>query len=367
MTDPLETDRAPPPPRPRRSWTGLMLRLTVAAALVAVGSMIVFAKKKPEVLPPVREKIAAVRVIVVDDRPASTVLELPARVEPSFDGRLAAEKGGRVEELAVDRGARVRKGQPLAAVDARAWEARLRQAEVEQREAARDLARWEELRKTGAVAGRDYDAVRARSDRADAALDEIRIQTAQCRVFAPVDGLVADRMAEVGEYIMEGAPLFRLIDIDTVKLLVDVPEQDLASVTVGGALPFSVDSLPDLAFTGRVSFVAPTAGEADNTFRVEAQCGNPGHRIKGGMLARVRLARPAGPGVRAIPLSAVVPRRGDYLVFVVVDDRAAARTVTLETMSGDRAFVSSGVEPGDRLVVEGHRTLSEGLRVKVVE
>lgn len=355
-------------PRSVAGRAGRVLTVAVLIAFSAVVLMIVFARKpKPkDVTVPEREH--PVRVVTVSAEPPRDVLELPARLEPIYDAVLAAEKAGRIEEILVNRGDRVAAGDVLARVDARAWEARLQQAMVERDIAARELARWTELKAAGAVSASDFDAVRARFERAEAAVADAGVQLAQCTVRAPVSGVITERYAEPGEFANEGMALLRLTDLSIIKVVADVPEREIGACAVGDEIAFTLDAYPGEIFTARLTFVSPSARRETLTFRVEATAPNPDGRLRGGLIARLRWPRRAANGWVAIPLPAVIPRRGEHIVFVAdANGRAVRRLVTLEYIAGDRAVVSAGLTPGERLIVEGHRTLNDGARLLVLD
>jgi len=369
MSDTPEVSDAPetsaPPPARRRA--GTVLTIAVIVAFSAVVLMIAFLKKPAEKDLTVPEREHPVRVAVVSPEPARDPLEIPARIEPRYDAVLAAEKPGRIEEITVERGDRVAAGAVLVRLDARAWEARRRQAEVERDIAARELARWTELKAVGAVSGSDFDAVRARAERAEAALADAAAMAAQCVVRAPAAGIVSDRLAEPGEYANEGMALLRLTDLSTIKVVADVPEREISARAPGDELEFTVDRYAGEVFRARIVFVSPTARRETLTFRIEARAPNPDERLQGGMIARLRWPRRAVAGWLAVPLPAVIPRRGEHIVFVAGDDgRAVRREVTLEYVAGDRAVISAGLAPGERLIVDGQRALADGAKVLVL-
>lgn len=347
----------------RRHRAGAILWTIVI--LLAVGTVAV----ERFVPRPKEKKVEAPRQPVpVRTQPAradgfADVLELPGRIEPRVAATLAAEKPARIVGVTVDRGDRVTAGQVLVRLDRDAWEARLRQAEVEQRESARDLARVGDLQKTGAVSQSDLDAAVARRDRAAAALADAKAQVRQCEVVSPIDGEVTDRFVETGEHAAEGGPVIRVVDIATVKIVFDLPERAVADLAVGRPVTFSVDGLGRGAWTAAVTFVSSEADARSNTYRVEGRLPNPGRILRAGMLARVRIERPVAPGHVAVPLAAVIPRRGEHVVFVAKDGHAVRRIVTLDRITGTMAVVSAGIAAGEDVIVDGHRGLSDGVAI----
>lgn len=376
MSDLHSEDGAPVPPvaEPpvsaswwRRHRAGVILWGLVVVVAAAIAGAIALAPPPPPPPPEASRKPVPVHTMVARADGFTDVLELPGRIEPRIAATLAAEKPGRIVAVEADRGDRVKAGQVLVRLDRDAWEARLRQAEIEQREARRDLSRIEDLRKTGAVSQSDYDAAEARRDRTDASLADARAQVRQCEVVSPIDGEVTDRLVEAGEHATEGRAVIRVVDISSVKVVFDLPERAVGDIAAGRAVALAVGGAGGGAWTAVVSFVSAEADPHSNTFRVEARLPNPDGALRAGMIARVRVERPVPPGYVAIPLAAVVPRRGEHVVFVAAGNRAIRRVVTLDRIAGGQAVLSAGVAAGEAVVVDGHRGLMDGIEVEVVD
>lgn len=305
----------------------------------------------------------AVRTIAIESRKVEDVLRLPARIEPLQEANLGAERAGRVVEILADKGQTVAAGQPLLRVDGRLWDATRRRAAIEARDAARDLKRWKELEKTGAVSASDYESVQRRKEAADIALDEAETMLAQCETRAPFAGTVVDRLVEVGDYANEGQAVLRLIRLDRVKVAFDVPEQAIAELRPGQTKAFTLAALPGREFAGETTFVSSQADRASNSFAAELEVDNADGALKAGMIAEVALVRPEREGATVVPLAAVIPRKGEHYVYAAVDGRAVRKRVRIAALTGHEAVLESGVEPGDRIVVEGHRGLQDGMKI----
>lgn len=357
----------PPPSSPprRRGLVGILLWAAVGLTLAAVFAVAILVPKPAEKKVEKVQKSVPVHTVSARADGFTDILELPGKVEPRVAATLAAEKPGRIMSVEVDRGDRVRAGQVVVKLDGEAWEARLRQAEVEQRDAAREFARVEDLKKTGAVSQSGLDAAEARRDRAAAALADARVQVRQCQVVSPVDGEVTDRFVEAGEHAAEGGPVIRVVDISTVKVVFDLPERVVSELKTGRPVTFTVDGLGAASRTADVSFVSAEADPRSNTYRVEARLPNPGGVLRAGMIARVRVERPVAPGHVAVPLAAIIPRRGEHIVFVAAGGRAIRRTVTLDRIAGGMAVLSAGVAAGEQVISDGHRGLIDGVAIEV--
>jgi membrane fusion protein (multidrug efflux system) len=270
-----------------------------------------------------------------------------------------------VVELLADKGDTVAAGQVLLRLDRRLPEANVRRARIEVRDAERDLKRWQELAKSGAVSTSESEAVQRRQEAAAIALDEAEVMLSQCEVKAPFAGEIVERSAEEGDYANEGQAVFRVIRRDRVKVAFDVPEQDVASLQTGQEKTFTLAALPGRTFTGAVTFVSSQAARESNSFAAELAAENADGALKAGMIAQVALTRPERAGAIVVPLAAVVPRKGEYYVFAVENGRAVRKRVLIAALFGHEAVLEAGLAAGDRIVVEGHRGLQDGMTVAV--
>jgi membrane fusion protein, multidrug efflux system len=349
----------------KRGGAGAILWSVAALIVLGVAALIVLlALRPPEESEDTAELPVPVRIRVLEPRAVHDRIELPGRVEAWVDAVLAAEQPGRVTAIEADKGDRVAAGTVLARLDDRMWAAALRRAEATLREAERDCTRLEALSRTGAVADQDLDAVRLRRDLAAVTRDEAEIGLSRCTIRAPIDGRIDDRRIEEGEFAREGQAVFRLIATARVKLVFDMPERDILSVAPGRVVQAVFDPLPGQSVTGTVCFVAAAADPHSNTFRVEAEVDNGDGTLRPGMLARVSLPGRARDAF-VVPLEAVVPHRGDHVVFLAQDDRAVRRVVLLDRLLTSEAVIADGVRAGERLIVDGHRGLTDGAAIRV--
>lgn len=344
----------------RPSRVGTIL-LWGAVALIVTGMVcLVLVQPQKSSLPPPAEKPVVTRALTLSARSVTDLVVLTGRIEPLREATLAVEQEGVIAERAVDKGDRVTAGQLLLRSDPRLWQTAVAQAAIAQTDAERDLRRWQELRRTGAVSDSDYDAVTSRYASAEVVLDEARVRLLQCDVRAPFGGVIDARWVERGEFAARGREAFRLVDVAQVKLRFAVPERDVRYVRTGVPVEFTVAADPSATHTGRVTFIATVASQQSNTFDVELTADNPGGRLRPGMLADVRLVRRVIETGTVVPLAAVVPRKGEHVVYVEQDGRAVRRVVQMVVIMGDEAVLSSGVAIGDRVIVEGQRTLQDG-------
>ena len=350
---------------PKRIRGTTLILCGVLAAMVIFVAVLVVWKKPPEEAAEVAEKAVAVRVREVTPRRTVDSVVLPGRLEPFEDVVLSVEKSGRIVELNADKGDAVEAGEVLLRVDSRVWEAQARLAKITARETQREFTRWEALLSSGATSASDFDAVRRARDLAAEQLAQAEVHVSQCAVRSPISGVVDARHTDMGEYANEGDPAFRVLAVDRLKLVVDVPEREIAVVAPGDLMGFTASVRPDRVFTGEVGFVSAMGSPGSNAFRVELAVDNADSLLRAGMIARVSLVRRWRDDVIALPLEAVIPKRGEHMVFLAHEGRAVRRVVRVERALGDLVLVSSGVSTGDTVIVEGQRSLRDGTLLEV--
>ncbi len=343
---------------------GLLALIGLLVLLIIVLKAI---KPAAEVLPETGEAAVPVSTLEVKLTSVADVVYLPALIEANVDATLAAEKAGRIVEIMADRGERVEKGHLLLQIDDRIWQANLKQANIAAKDAAKNFERFKKLQADGAVAESEFDRTETAYVQADAMATEAMINIEQCRVVSPIDGIVNDRFVETGEYVQPGTPVFQVVDKATVKVVVQIPEKDIFSIKVGDGVRFKVQPLQGRQFEGKVAFVASQADGRNNAFRTEIRVDNADGALRPGMIAEIEFHRGLNENMVSLPMSAVLPSKGDHIVYLAANGQAVRRRVQIETITRERALIFHGLEEGDLVIVEGNRTLNDGQRVQIVE
>lgn len=358
----------------RKSVFGLALAASVAAGPLACeggGSSAGDARASA----PDREftRVVNVEVQPVDRTSFREEIRLTGTVEAWQDVELSAEESGRIEELLVEKGARVSRGDPIVRID----DAILR-AQVEQARARASLARelwerrqrlWEEERVGTEQA---YLEARYNAEEAAANLRNLEERLANTVVRAPFDGILEDRMVEVGEMVSPGMPVVRVVQIDTVKVTAGVPERFANDVEPGSQVRVGFDVLPDEIFEGEITYVGSTINPGNRTFPVEFTVENPDRLIKPEMIADLSVLRRVRDDAVVVAQPALVRTEDGFRAFVVVEDDegrevAEARDVEVGPAQRDRVVVEDGLSAGERLVVVGQQQVADGDRVRVVD
>lgn len=209
-------------------------------------------------------------------------------------------------------------------------------------------------------------SAKAQLAQARAGLASAQQQVENTRIFSPMDGIIAQRSAEVGQLAGPTSSLLTVVALDTVYFEAQVPETEIAQVKVGMPVAVAVDAFPGKAFSGRVAKLYPTGNSSSRTFVVRVEVSNIARSLRPSMFARGSVVQEKRRGIVVAKDALVKNDEGDFALFVVKDGVAQQRKVTLGVTTAETAEIREGVELGDQIVVTGQTSLSDGKKVRVV-
>jgi len=352
----------------------LLLAAGLALALVvwlASGQPVVrqFFAGAPAAIPPPaaapaesRERaLPRVRVAVSEARPIAREIVVYGRTEPEREVVLRAETNGRVEEVVAEKGARVAPGDVVLRLDRREREAMVAQAEalVAQRELEYRAA--SRLGERGFQAETNVAGAAAALSAARAELRAREVVLANTTVEAPFEGVLADRMVEVGDYVDDGDALGHLIQVEPFLATGEIVETDRRRIELG--MPVDVELADGQRHQGRISYIDSVAEEATRTFRIEATIANARGRIPAGMSATLRL-RFAETMAHRVSASLLTLSEDHRLGVMTVDGDDVVRFVPVDLVRADAEAVwLAGLPERCRLIVVGQGFVHAGERV----
>jgi multidrug efflux system membrane fusion protein len=320
---------------------------------------------------PTAEPVApTVRVAVAQSAPITTAIRATGRLLDAESRELGFPVGGRLLQVGVREGERVRRGQVLARLDAEPFDAQSAQADAALSKARRDQARAAALFGQGAVPQAPMDDAGTGLAVAEAGVRLARFQRTHTVLVAPDDGVVLRRLSDPGEVTGPGQPVLSLSTGRRGRVVrAALVDRDVVRVTRGLAAEVRLDALPGTVFTGVVDTLAAVPQPLTGLFEIEIALPNdaPGLPMQRGLVARVSLTPSArGEGVR-VPLAALVTADADRGALFVLDaeDRPERRAVRLDALEDDAVWLVEGVRAGERFVVAGLERVVEGQRVSV--
>ena len=297
---------------------------------------------------------------------------------------LSAELPGTVRQILFENGASVKAGDVLVRLDTSIEAAQLEAASADAALAAQNLERIQRLHEGGSVPQQELDAAKARDQQARAAVANVRAVISKKVLRAPFAGRTGIRAVELGQVVSPGAPVVSLQSVTPVHAEFQLPEQVLASLTVGQKVRVAVDAFPERSWEGKVTTVSPEVDPATRNVRIRATVDNADGKLAPGMYARVQVESESKGDVLVVPATSVIfAPYGDsvYVVEKQQDAKAGGekagaakadaplvanqRFVRLGERRGDFVVVTEGLKEGEQVVSNGAFKLRNGQTVAV--
>ncbi|HEX9015685.1 MAG TPA: efflux RND transporter periplasmic adaptor subunit, partial [Chloroflexota bacterium] len=235
-------------------------------------------------------------------------------------------------------------------------EMRMANAAVAQAEGALSLAR-------SPYRQSDFDAARAGVAQAAAAVDAAQLGLSETRVVSPIDGVVSDRSASLGQLVGPSGALLQLVS-GGVEIAIGVEEAQVGLISEGQKAEIAVAAYPGEAIPARVASISPTADPKSRTFTVKVRPTTDDGRLRSGMFAQVRIVTAEKASAVLAPKEALITKGGTTSVFVLKGDTVEARPVKTGIASGAQVEIVSGLSAGEEVVTGGQADLHDGDKVK---
>ena len=185
------------------------------------------------------------------------------------------------------------------------------------------------------------------------------------RLLAPCSGYIADKTGEVGENVMPGAPVAKLVSIDRVKIKVSVPEEDISNIHTGQAVRLSVGSLGNASFYGNVTEKGVSADPIAHTYDVMVLVGNAQHRLLPGMVCDAFFTH-NGQQRMMLPANIIqIDDENRSYVWTVVGGKAHKQLIVTGESVGDNVLVVSVLSMSMQIICKGQQKVSEGVKVSL--
>lgn len=287
---------------------------------------------------------------IVEEREATAV---------SFTGM------GVVRRVLVSEGQAVSRGQLLAEMDDTQARNTLAASEAALMQANDALQRMTILHDAGSLPEQQWVEVQSKVAQARAQQEAAKKNLADCRLLAPVSGVVGTRHVKAGETALPSQAVVTLLDVSSVKVKVSVPEAEINSIEPSTPSTVGVAAANKTVTGGRIE-KGVQADPLTHTYDIRINVPNPDRKLLPGMVANVNFSPSKDiVTVPTLPVTCIQkPADGSLFVWTIANDSTAHRqTVGIGQMSGNRIAITSGISAGQRVVTEGYQKLSEGNKV----
>ncbi len=333
----------------------------ILLSVILLGSSCQQQTAKSSMKAPTRVKTLVVSSDVVDN--AQTYVGMVEEREAtavSFTGM------GVVKRVLVREGQAVGKGQLLAEMDDTQVRNLLSGAEAQMTQANDALARYKMLHDNGSLPEVQWVEIQSKVAQAKSQLEVAKKNLADCRLVAPVSGVIGKKLIGAGETALPSQAIVNILDISSVKVKVAVPEAEVGGINAHTPTSIVVEAIKG-SFQGGQIEKGVQADALTHTYDIRINVANGDRKLLPGMVANVRFLSDGSQAVgsKMVPVTAVQRKSdGSLFVWTVGKDRTAHRTtVTIGQPQGNYVSVFDGLNTGDRIATEGYQKLSEGTKV----
>lgn len=296
----------------------------------------------------------------------SSYITSTANLVAEDDVDVLAEAEGRIEELNVEEGDRVRRGQILAALVKDDAEIALKKAQLKLKNSELAYERAVEMVGEELMARDEYDKTQMEHDIAGQELAEAEWKLEKTLIRAPFSGFVTGRMINLGQNVRIGTVLFRVSDFDPLIARIYLPEKDVLELETGREVRISLKADDETRFRGRIRQISPVVDTATGTVKVTVESEQPPPRVRPGAFVTIDIVRQTRDRVVLLPREAIIRELQEAYVFVANGEVAEKRRVALGLEENGRVQAVSGVDAGEQVIVAGQGGLKDGSAIKII-
>ena len=285
--------------------------------------------------------------------------------EPNKETKISAEIQGKINDVLVDVGSYVNKGQSLIQLDNSLLKLQLQTIEVQIEGLEADVNRYTILAKADAIQG-------VQLEKSILGLKSAKVQKAtlveqinKTTIKAPFNGVVTAKLSEEGAFAAPGVPLLQITDITNLKFTVNVPENDLRQFKLNQSYSLSVDAYSEISLAGKATMIGSKANMG-SSFPIQFSVYNTSDlKIKSGMFGKVNLKNDIQEKGIIISSFVIVGSENQPQVYLIKNGKAVLQNITISKKIQNKSVVSSGLKTGDALVTNGFINLFDGAKVTV--
>ena len=285
--------------------------------------------------------------------------------EPNKETKLSAEIQGKINDVLVDIGTVVTKGQSLIQLDNSLLKLQLQSAEVQVEGLEADVKRFTVLTNADAVQGVQLEKAELGLKSAKVQRATLLEQISKTTIKAPFNGVVTAKLTEEGAFAAPGVPLLQITDISVLKFSVNVSENDLSSFQLNQTFSINADAYSDVLLSGKATMIGSKANMG-SSFPVQFIVSNTSDfKIKSGMFGKVNLKSDNQKSGIIIPSSAIIGSSSQPQVYKIKNGKAVLHNITIAQKIKNKTVVAKGLEEGDVIVTNGFINLFDNANVTI--
>ena len=308
-----------------------------------------------------------VGVITVAQMSAQHYNVYVGEIHASGSAVISSNHSGILEDIKVEQGTHVKKGEILAEVVSKNVQASYDISHATLRQAEDGYERVMKVHKSGTVPDVKLVEIETQLAKARAAAKSSEESLEECKIKAPFNGTVSEVLVEQGVHVNPGSPILKLVDLSTIEITIPVPETEIGNIKIGQRALIDVPALDITGIEASVRLKGVTASSPSHTYKCTLVPDKKLGNIYPGMVCKVRLSEVSDDLLIRIPASAVEMDSEGRFVWVVRDGVVGRNYVTVDGYQEQGVVISSGLEPGEKVIVKGAAKVSTGMKVNSVE
>jgi RND family efflux transporter MFP subunit len=351
----------------KRIWTivAIALMLVLIVFRLASNKRKIEANKK--IVPQAAATAIPVNVDTVKYMMITDKLLKTGNLIPWQEANLTATSAGNLQFVHFDVGTMAHAGEMLAQVDTRMLQLKLEAARLQEQKLASDYQRYNTLLKGDATTETNVRDIKFNLDNTRNQISQLQKQISDNQIKAPFSGQIVQKSADQGIYVNPGTVLGKIVDISKLRAALKVTEAEVYKLHNGQKVNITTDIYPERVFTGQVNFISQQ-GDAAHNYDVQIVLDNSTKfPLKAGTYIYVDFIQNSKHSALQIPRSAIVESLQNPYVYLVENNHAVKRNITVGKESGDQLEVLSGLQAGDRIITNGQINITNGSAVQIVK
>lgn len=342
-------------------------KITLAIILLSASVLLMSCGKSSSEKTGDIQKISLIKIQEVKPQYFAEKFTVVGVVKPYASAKISSEEGGLILSILKNKGDRVGSGQIVVRLKKDVEGATYDQMVAQYELAKLNFEKQQQLYDENATTEIAYLTAKWQLEASSKGLEVVKTHISKGFIRSPINGVVEDKFMNNGEMSAPGIPILSIVDVSRVKISAGIPEKYVEQIKNGQDVKITVEVLPGVDFMGKISYIAPSLAQGSRTFEIEIVINNKDRLLKPEMSANVELARKEDENAIAIPQDYIIDYGDEKYVFVYDNGIAKKTDLTLGGRNENLVLVKSGLNAGDKLIIEGFQTLNDGEKVKVVE
>jgi RND family efflux transporter MFP subunit len=264
----------------------------------------------------------------------------------------------------------VKKGQLLAELNNSSSRSLYQISLAKEKQAVDAFNRLSDLYKKGSLPEIKYIEIQTGVEQAQLATQMALKNLNDCKLYAPMNGIIGKRTVEPGMSIMPTITVFKLVKIDKVFVKVSIPENEISKIKTGDRAKLSVKALNDEQFEGSITEIGVIANLLSHTYDIKIAISNPQEKLMPGMVCKVAILNNTSTGQVVIPSNVIQINEKNQKYVYIADantNKVIKKYVEVGSPYNNGIIITNGLQAGDQLIIEGYQKISENTTIQIVK